>query len=102
VYSIQHYVIQFVSDLRQVGGFFQVIRFPPPIKLHDRHDITEILLTVALNTTTIDQTDITHEFVVITLVLFYLKFFDVLTKTVFYLVIKPVLHTGVLFYVSSI
>ena len=32
-YSIQHYVIKFVSDLRQVGGFFQVLRFPPPIKL---------------------------------------------------------------------
>ena len=24
VYSIQHYVIKFVSDLRQVGGFHQV------------------------------------------------------------------------------
>jgi hypothetical protein len=33
VYSIQHYVIQFVSDLRQVDGFLQVFRFPPPIKL---------------------------------------------------------------------
>ena len=33
VYSIQHYVIKFVSDLRQVGGFFWVLRFPPPIKL---------------------------------------------------------------------
>jgi hypothetical protein len=31
VYLIQYYVIKFVSDLRQVGGFFQVIRFPPPI-----------------------------------------------------------------------
>ena len=30
VYSIQHCVIKFVSDLRQVGGFLQ---FPPPIKL---------------------------------------------------------------------
>jgi hypothetical protein len=67
VYSIQQYVIQFVSDLRQVGGF---LRFPPPIKLTvesgikrltlkchasstnktDRHDITDILLKVALNT----------------------------------------------------
>ena len=28
VYSIQHYVIKFVSDLRQVGGF---LRFLPPI-----------------------------------------------------------------------
>ena len=33
VYSIQHYVIKFVSDLRQVGGFLPVLRFPPPIKL---------------------------------------------------------------------
>ena len=33
VYSIQHYVIQFVSDLRQVGVFFQALRFPPPVKL---------------------------------------------------------------------
>ena len=30
VYSIQHYVIKFVSDLRQVSGF---LRFPPPIKV---------------------------------------------------------------------
>ena len=43
---IQHYVIEFVSDLRQVGGFLLVIRFPAPT---DRHDITEILLKVALN-----------------------------------------------------
>ena len=33
MYSIQHYVIKFVSDLRQVGGFLRVFRFPPPIKL---------------------------------------------------------------------
>jgi hypothetical protein len=30
VYSIQRYVIKFVSDLRQVGGF---LRFLPPIEL---------------------------------------------------------------------
>ena len=30
MYSIQHYVIKFVSDLRQVVGF---LRFHPPIKL---------------------------------------------------------------------
>jgi hypothetical protein len=29
VYSIQHYVIKFVSDLRQVGGFLRLLRFPP-------------------------------------------------------------------------
>jgi hypothetical protein len=33
VYSIQHYVIKLVKDLRQVGGFLRVLRFPPPIKL---------------------------------------------------------------------
>ena len=33
VYSMQHYVIKFVSDLRQVDGFLRVIRFPPPIEL---------------------------------------------------------------------
>ena len=36
-------MIQFVSDLSQVGGF---LRFHP----HDLHDITEILLKVALCT----------------------------------------------------
>jgi hypothetical protein len=33
VYSIQHYAIKFVSDLRQVCGFLRVLRFPQPIKL---------------------------------------------------------------------
>jgi len=33
VYTIQHYVIKFVSDLPQVGGFLWVLMFPPPIKL---------------------------------------------------------------------
>jgi hypothetical protein len=33
VYFIQHYVIKFVSDLRQVGGFLQLLLFPSPIKL---------------------------------------------------------------------
>jgi hypothetical protein len=41
----------FVSDLRQVVGFLRVLKFPPPIKT-DSHDIAEILLKVALNTTT--------------------------------------------------
>ena len=33
VYSIQDYLMQFVSDLQHVGGFTRVLRFPPPIKL---------------------------------------------------------------------
>jgi hypothetical protein len=32
VYSIQYYVIKFASDLRQVGGFLRVLRFPPTLK----------------------------------------------------------------------
>ena len=31
VRMIQHYVIKFDSDLRQVGGFLRVCWFPPPI-----------------------------------------------------------------------
>jgi len=43
VYLIQHHVIKFVSNLRQVGVFSGYSGF--------LHDITEILLKVALNTT---------------------------------------------------
>ena len=32
VYLIQHYVMKFVSDLRQAGGFLWVLRFHPSIK----------------------------------------------------------------------
>ena len=47
VYSIQHYVIKFVSDLWQVGGF--LLGTPvSSINKTDRHDTTEILLKVAL------------------------------------------------------
>ena len=52
VYSIRHYVIKFVSDLRQVGGFSPGI----PVSSTNttgRHDITEISLKVALNTITL-------------------------------------------------
>jgi hypothetical protein len=46
--GVQHYVKKFVSDLRQVGGFLCI-----PVSSTnktDYHDITEILLKVALNT----------------------------------------------------
>jgi hypothetical protein len=42
--------IKFFSDLRQVDGFLRVFRFPNKT---DRHNINEILLKVALNTTTL-------------------------------------------------
>ena len=51
VYLIQLYVIKFFNDLLQVCGVLRVLRLPPPI-IHDCHDITEILLKVALNTMT--------------------------------------------------
>jgi len=31
--GVQHYVIKFVSDMRQVGDFLRILMFPPPIKL---------------------------------------------------------------------
>jgi len=49
VYSIQHYVIKFVSDLLQVGG-----SPGPPVSSTNKtdcHDITDILLKVVLNST---------------------------------------------------
>jgi hypothetical protein len=51
VYSIQHYLIKFVSDFRNVDG---LLRGPPVSSTNqtDRHAITEILLKVVLNTIT--------------------------------------------------
>jgi len=54
VYSIQHYVINFVSDLRQVGVFLRVTPVSFTNKT-DRHDITEILFKVPLNIITLTQ-----------------------------------------------
>jgi hypothetical protein len=48
---MQHYVIKFVSDLQQVGGFPLSTPVSSTNKT-DRHDITEILLKVVLNTIT--------------------------------------------------
>jgi hypothetical protein len=45
----------FVSDLRQVGGFLRVLRFPPHKKKTDRQDITEILLKEVLYTITLNN-----------------------------------------------
>ena len=45
VYSMQHYVIKFVGDLRQVGG---CIRDSSTNKIY-HHDKAAILLKVALN-----------------------------------------------------
>ena len=45
MYSIQHYVINFVSDLRQVSG---ILRYSGLLNKTDHHDITELLLKVPL------------------------------------------------------
>ena len=48
VYSLQHYMIQFVSDLHKVSG----TPVSSTIKIVHR-DVTEILLKMALNTITV-------------------------------------------------
>ena len=48
VYLIQHYVIKFVSDLRQVSGFLLVLKVSSTNKT-DRNGISEVLLKVALD-----------------------------------------------------
>ena len=53
VYSIQHYVKKFDSDLQQVGGWFSLGTLVSSTIKTDRNDITEILLKVALNTITL-------------------------------------------------
>jgi hypothetical protein len=45
VYSIQYYVIKFVSDLRLIGGFYPGTPVSSTDKT-DRYDIAELLLKV--------------------------------------------------------
>jgi hypothetical protein len=52
MYLIQYYVIKFVSDLWQVGVFFRGTLVSSTNRTNC-HDITEILLKVALNTITL-------------------------------------------------
>jgi hypothetical protein len=55
-WGVQHYVIKFVSDLRQVSGFLRVL-LVSSINKTDCHDITEILLKVAFKTIKPNQND---------------------------------------------
>jgi hypothetical protein len=52
VCSIQHYLIKFVRDLRQVGRWFSLGTPVSSTNKTDRHDITEILLKETLKTIT--------------------------------------------------
>jgi hypothetical protein len=51
VYLIQHYVIKFISDLQQDGGF-SLSTLVSSTNKTDCHDISEIWLKEALNTIT--------------------------------------------------
>jgi hypothetical protein len=44
VYSIQYYVIKFVSNLRQVDGFLRVLWFPPLLPCHAQNKIKVLQL----------------------------------------------------------
>ena len=61
VYSIQYYVIKFVSDLRQVSHFLWVLWFPPPIKL-TANIYLKILLKVPLNIITLTPITLDEKF----------------------------------------
>jgi hypothetical protein len=50
VYSMPHYVMKFVSDLRQTGRWFSPGTPVFSTKKSDLYDIAEIVLKVALNT----------------------------------------------------
>jgi hypothetical protein len=56
-------MIKFVSDLKQVGGFRRILRFPPPIKL-------TALLKVALNTIKKANKQIEIQFAILLTVIF--------------------------------
>jgi len=71
VYSIQHYVIKFVSDLKQVSSFLPVFRFST--NKINRHDIIEILLEVVLNTINLTSTNYCVHTLFVLLFVKYLK-----------------------------
>jgi hypothetical protein len=52
----KYYVIKFVSDLQQVGGFLWVLRFPPPIKLTATIIGTDCIVSCKSNYHTITTT----------------------------------------------
>ena len=79
VYSIQYYVIKFVSDLHQVigGGGLSLGTLVSSTNKTDRHDSTEILLKVALKTfkptKSTNHTDSSKPLVYISLYMLYLR-----------------------------
>jgi hypothetical protein len=47
--KMEHYVIKFVSDLRQAGGFVRVLRFPSPIKLTAKYVINASKIVIYIS-----------------------------------------------------
>ena len=68
VYSIQRYVIKFVSGLRQVGVFFPGIPVFSTNKT-DRHQITEILLRLESGVKHHNPNPITNQIKIITIMI---------------------------------
>ena len=54
VYSIQHYLIRLFSNSRHAGLWFSPVTPVSSTNKTDRHDMTEIVLKVALNTITLN------------------------------------------------
>ena len=78
VCSIQHYVIKFVSDLRQVSGFLRVLWFPPPINWPPRYTCNWNILVFFLHLSvkrrwgmTIWETEAVYFLVIDTFILSY-------------------------------
>jgi hypothetical protein len=82
VYLIKHYVIKFVSDLLQVGGFSPGTLVSSTNKT-DCHDITEILLKVLINTTAPDPLEIFFCFNLFLLLIFILFKLDICESSLF-------------------
>ena len=87
VYSIQHCVIKFVSDLRQVCSFLGTP--VSPTNKTESHDVTEILLKVVLNTITLIISDNLKSWVIlcefISLFIFNLTSYKLYFENWFYL-----------------
>jgi hypothetical protein len=86
IYHYAYYIIQLctitiqknvcvVYDLRQVGGFLRVLRSLTVTNKTDRHEITEILLKLALNFITLTLGLCIFIFLIYFLFIFYFFYF---------------------------
>ena len=71
---MQHYMIKFVSDLRQVEGFLWAL--VSSTNKTDRHDITELLLKYALITIAFPPYCVSYFFIFVGILYKTLRFYD--------------------------